>query len=365
MFANLLLTGLLAALPAQDKPAVTPPGLDPERAKAMTAIFQDLQKMQKEKLEPALKSAKGPEEAKKAALELLTPYAPRLIKLGEEKPTDDVAFECFMGAIGLSGQIEDTKTRDLGVDLLLKHQSASPKLAIFCQFLAGGALPEPEKLLERVEKEATNPSVKGQAALALATFYSELTESPEVPADKKKEAMVKADAAFDKVLKNYAKEKDIEGNNLGEQAASLSSLGVGKVAPEAIAKDLDGKPVKLSDHKGKVVVIDIWATWCGPCKKMIPHERKMVEKFKDKPFVLISVSGDDKPETVKEFLKKEPMPWTHWFAGSSPDSILRKWNVRFFPTILVLDSKGVIRYKHVRDDELEKAVAELLGEIKK
>jgi thiol-disulfide isomerase/thioredoxin len=363
MLANLLLTCFLAAFPAQEKPAAQPK-LDPERAKAMTTIFMDLQKVQMEKLIPAMKSAKNPEDAKKIALEILGPDPAKLIKLGMDKPTDPVAFECFMGAIGLSSQIDDNKTQTQAVDLLFTHHKESDRLGIFCQMLAGGAMADPEKMLERIEKDSTNISVKGQAAMALATFYNDLAENAGVPADKKKEASTKADAAFARVLKDYAKEKDLDGNSLGEAAAALSSLSVGKLAPDATAKDLEGKGVKLSDHKGKVVVLDIWATWCGPCKAMIPHERKMVEKFKGKPFVLVSVSGDEKPETVKEFLKKEPMPWTHWFAGNEPDSMLRKWNVRFFPSIYVIDSKGVIRYKHVREDELEKAVSELLNEIK-
>ena len=165
-------------------------------------------------------------------------------------------------------------------------------------------------------------------------------------------------------MKDYASEKDLDDRPLGPQAEALSSLAVGKKAPEAIARDLDGKAVKLSDHKGQVIVLDIWATWCGPCRAMIPHERKMVEKYKAKPFTLISISADETPDIVKTFLKKEPMPWVHWHAGPGDDSLVKKWNVRFFPTILVLDSKGVIRYKNVRDEELDKAVAELLAEVK-
>src|SRR5207244_146319 len=79
-------------------------------------------------------------------------------------------------------------------------------------------------------------------------------------------------------------------------------LAVGKNAPEAEAEDLAGKPVKLSAYKGKVVVIDFWATWCPPCKAMIPHERELVQKNADKPFVFISISADEKKDTLKGFL---------------------------------------------------------------
>ncbi|MCY2939001.1 MAG: TlpA disulfide reductase family protein [Planctomycetota bacterium] len=362
MFANLVLTALLAL--AQDKPAAAPPDLDPVRAKAMSAVFQDLQKLQMEKLLPALKTAKKPEDAKKIVAEMMGPFTGKLINLAQEKPGDTVAFECFLGVIGLSIQMEDTKTRNQAVDLLLKHHGDNSRLGIFCQMLAGGQVEDGLALLDRIEKESKNPGVRGQAALCLAMAYQDQAESPEVPDATRKEALVKAASAFARVVKDYASEKDLDDRPLGPQAEALSSLAVGKKAPEAIARDLDGKAVKLSDHKGQVIVLDIWATWCGPCRAMIPHERKMVEKYKAKPFTLISISADETPDIVKTFLKKEPMPWVHWHAGPGDDSLVKKWNVRFFPTILVLDSKGVIRYKNVRDEELDKAVAELLAEVK-
>ncbi len=157
--------------------------------------------------------------------------------------------------------------------------------------------------------------------------------------------------------------------NIGAEAAkfpkkidAIERLGVGKQMTDLVSKDLDGKVVKLSDYKDKVVVLDIWATWCPPCRAMIPHEREMAEKFKEKPFALISLSADEKVETLKQFLEKEKMPWTHWHIGAQGD-VHDQLNIEHYPTIFVLDSKGKIRYKEIRGDALEKAVETLLKEV--
>jgi thiol-disulfide isomerase/thioredoxin len=143
----------------------------------------------------------------------------------------------------------------------------------------------------------------------------------------------------------------------------INNLTIGKVLPDSVCEDLDGKKVKISDYRGKVVVLDIWATWCGPCVAMIPHERELVKKLKDKPFTFISLSADDEKETLVKFIEKEPMPWTHWWNGKGKGPV-ETYKVRFFPTIYVLDEKGVIRFKHVREAAMDKAVEELLKEIK-
>ena len=94
---------------------------------------------------------------------------------------------------------------------------------------------------------------------------------------------------------------------------------------------------------------------------MIPHEREMVERLKDKPFALVSISVDDEKKTLADFLAKEKMPWTHWWNGAE-GKLIDTLNIQHYPTIFVLDAKGVIRYKEIRGEELEKAVNTLLLE---
>ena len=98
---------------------------------------------------------------------------------------------------------------------------------------------------------------------------------------------------------------------------------------------------------------------------MYPHERSLVKRLADEPFALIGVNSDKDLEALKPILKKEKITWrSFWNGGSTKGPISRAWNVRGWPTIYVLDHKGVIRYKNVRGDKMDDAVDTLLQELK-
>jgi peroxiredoxin len=153
-----------------------------------------------------------------------------------------------------------------------------------------------------------------------------------------------------------------------EGLKDILSLFAGQPAPEVESKLLDGTKIKLSSYKGKVVLLDIWATWCGPCRAMIPHERDLVKKMKDKPFVLVSVSADRQVEALQKFLEKEEMPWTHWWDKGPASAVLKKYRVKAFPTMYVIDHTGVIRHKWVGNpgnDNIDAVIEELVKTAEK
>ena len=98
---------------------------------------------------------------------------------------------------------------------------------------------------------------------------------------------------------------------------------------------------------------------------MYPHERSLVKKMENKPFALLGINSDPK-ERLKEVLKKENITWRSWWDGGSTNGpIAKAWNVSGWPTIYVLDHKGVIRFKGVRGEAMDQAVEQLLGEMEK
>jgi thiol-disulfide isomerase/thioredoxin len=305
----------------------------------------------------AMRAAKS--EAEQTAAEDLMPKAkdflPRVHTLLATNAKDDVAAEALaLSILGLG------TTDEKVFDALAKNFAPTAKIETFLQRWLGGAPDAAKPVLERVAADNPSRTLKGMAVFALGSTAFEKEDG---------KGAKEAEMYFERIQKEFADVKLPGGEaTLAEMAKGnlfeLKHLAIGMKAPAAESKTLDGKKTSLADHAGKVVVLDIWATWCGPCRAMIPHEREMVEKFKDKPFALISVSADDEKKALEEFLTKEKMPWTHWWDNGGDSALLKQWNVRFFPTVYVIDQKGVIRYKHVRGKALEEAVAKLLAEKK-
>ena len=122
--------------------------------------------------------------------------------------------------------------------------------------------------------------------------------------------------------------------------------------------------MKLSDFRGRVVVVNFWATWCGPCMALVPHERELVKRLAGKPFVLVGVNGDEDRDTAKKVARREGMTWRSWWDGGKEGPTANRWNVRGWPAIYVLDRRGIIRHKWNESpgaEPLEKAVADELS----
>ena len=97
---------------------------------------------------------------------------------------------------------------------------------------------------------------------------------------------------------------------------------------------------------------------------MYPHERSLVKRLEGKPFALLGINSDQKRDELKKVLEKENITWRSWFdGGSTSGPIATTWNVHGWPTIYVLDDKGVIRYKNVRGEPMDKAVDTLLAKM--
>jgi thiol-disulfide isomerase/thioredoxin len=136
-------------------------------------------------------------------------------------------------------------------------------------------------------------------------------------------------------------------------------------APEIVGEDADGKPLKLSDFRGKVVLLDFWAHWCTYCRAMIPHERQLVERLEGRPFVLLGVNTDEDRKDLLRTQIDEQITWRSWWDGKDR-SIAKEYNVSGLPKLILLDERGVIRWissGKPPDSVLDSVVDELLKEV--
>ena len=146
-----------------------------------------------------------------------------------------------------------------------------------------------------------------------------------------------------------------------EYRLRAAELTLGKPAPDFTLKDLNSETVSLEDFRGKVVLLDFWATWCGPCIHEQPELKAIYEKHKHNPdFALISISSDVDDETVAKFVANNEMPWIHI---RETEEMQAKFNVIGIPHYTVIDKNGRIREDNLRGGiQLNAVISSLLAE---
>ena len=124
------------------------------------------------------------------------------------------------------------------------------------------------------------------------------------------------------------------------------------------AVDLDGTPISLADYRGKVVLLDFWAVWCGPCLGEIPRIKAVYEKYHDKGFDVIGVSLDEDAAVLREFITEQEIPWRQIFDGQKwAGHLVQQYGVRGIPAPFLIDRKGKVISVKARGHLLSELVA--------
>jgi thiol-disulfide isomerase/thioredoxin len=142
---------------------------------------------------------------------------------------------------------------------------------------------------------------------------------------------------------------------------SEPELARARMAPAFAVNTLDGQHISMDDLTGKVVLIDFWATWCGPCREALPHMQQIAKKFQGQPLVVLSVSLDTDEQKWKDFITKNGMTWVQYRDGGFTGPISNLFGVKAIPQTFTIDADGVLQDQHIGDASIEGKLKKLVA----
>lgn len=153
-----------------------------------------------------------------------------------------------------------------------------------------------------------------------------------------------------------------QGRELGQRILAAKTIHVGAPAPKFTQQDVNGKPLKLEDIRSKYVLVEFWASWCGPCRAENPNLTKQYAKYKSQGFEVIAISLDDHKDKWEEAIAKDQLPWLHVsdLKGWN-NEVGRQYGIRAVPANFLLDENKNIIAMNLRGEELNKKLSELFG----
>lgn len=231
----------------------------------------------------------------------------------------------------------------LGISLMSKDDQAKPGMqdSVVMMYTAMKA-----KTARTIDSLVTHYPDSYAVALIINNFVAKQRELPEV------EQMY---AGLTPRIKN-----SYLGQKLKLTIDTMRKTAIGSIAPDFTLTNPEGKDISLSDYRGKYVLLDFWASWCGPCLREVPNVRKVYDRYHPKGFEILSVSLDDKKDNWTEAIDKHHLNWEHVSSLKGWQCPVAKlYSVSGVPAMFLLDQDGRIIACGLRGEELGQKVASL------
>lgn len=141
------------------------------------------------------------------------------------------------------------------------------------------------------------------------------------------------------------------------------AIEVGDAVPNFTLDDTSGTEISLAQFRGKVVYLDFWASWCGPCRVQMPEMKQIWEKYRDKDFVILGISLDENQNDWKTYIRNESLSWYHMYDGlpATSGGPTAKFDVREIPRTYLIDKQGVVVAKNLRGGDLREEIERQLA----
>jgi thiol-disulfide isomerase/thioredoxin len=380
-FSVWLLCGLILGAPAFG--SELPDGNPAEQVAAIRARLEAARAEYIRKVEKASTTAERDQLAKEVPRS--EPYANLMLRVAEQHPNDPAALDALLWVVGNSETRGSANVTARAI--LVENYADNDRLTPFAVALSWWANAADEDALRQLLARNSTNQVRAAATYALALqliaqaeeIHQHQVRLETAPSEEAKRQIKESlDQDFDRATANRLRNRKSktltdeaeqllgsivshqpyassewphEGTTipLGELANrnlnAVRNLLPGKLAPATEGMDITGRKVSLADYRGKVILLIFSGHWCAPCRALYPLENKLSRDYATRPFTILGVNSDKSSDVVKKVIETEKMTWPVIWEGGTQGPMAKKWSVRGWPLVVLIDHLGIIRYK--------------------
>ncbi|MGA0094374.1 MAG: peroxiredoxin family protein [Chthoniobacterales bacterium] len=303
------------------------------------------------------------QEGKQLLAERLRAQSVRFKEFLEQHPRSPYRWEARMAVMQLANSLDMLEGREPDLETqsnelrAIADDSEAPE-----NIRADAGLVLLQIASAKFDKERSETAARSLSS-AIAKFLETHPDDNRAPVLKLSEAQALETFDPDRARKLYEQAAEDEDHEIVEAAQSgLATMEMRSKPLELVFTATDGRKVDLAELRGKVVLIDFWATWCPPCVEEVPGVVEASEKFKDRGFEIVGISLDQDKAALEKFIAENKMTWPQFFDGKGWDNELAKrFNIQSVPTMWLLDREGKLADPNPRG-RLEQAIQAALDQ---